>query len=1149
MTKPKISLNDKYSLDETRILLTGTQALVRLTLIQHQRDKEAGLNTAGYVSGYRGSPLGGMDKEFTNARTVLNKHKIKFHPAINEDLAATAIWGTQQLNLFPDSKYEGIFSMWYGKGPGVDRSGDAFRHANLAGTAPKGGVLVLAGDDPACKSSTIPSQSEHALMDVHIPILNPINIQEILDFGIYGWGMSRYSGCWVGMKCITDNIDTSASIVADSNRIKIITPQNFQMPTKGLHIRWPDPAIDQEYRLQDYKLKAALAFARSNKLDQTTFDSPKARFGIIATGKSYLDTLQALYDLGIDKTKAAEIGIRLYKVEMPWPLEKEGVSKFAKDLEVILIIEEKRPVMESQIKEFLFHWNENYRPKIIGKKDENGKPLFSSAGELNPTIITYIIAERIKNFYKSEAIDNRLSFLRQKDKTLNDLIKNNQRLPYFCSGCPHNTSTKVPDGSRAIAGIGCHFMVTWMNRSTSTYTHMGAEGASWIGQSPFTNEKHVFVNMGDGTYLHSGIMAIRASVAAGVNITYKILYNDAVAMTGGQSMDGPLDVPMISRQVSAEGVARIVVVSDDPNKYNPKETFANDVTIYDRDHLDTIQRELRNEIGVSVLIYDQTCAAEKRRRRKRGTFPISSDQIFINQAVCEGCGDCGIESNCVSITPIETELGRKREINQSACNKDFSCLNGFCPSFVTVSNTEPKLSSPITDMPFEIIPKPKELNCDEPYNIIITGIGGTGVITIAAIMAMAAHIEDKGVTVLDMAGMAQKNGEVFSHLRIAKKSEKLHAVRISEGAADLLLGCDLVTAASKETLGKLHANRTKVFVNSHENMTADFTADPDLKFQKNEMYDALTRSSSTKNTELIDTTRFAIKLLGDEIAANMLLVGYAYQKGALPILGKSIEQAIILNGVSIELNKRAFEWGRRIAFDPKAIESFFNKKQIVDPDFFVERRANDLKLYQNEGYAARYTRLVEEVRSIELERTPGQNNLSVTVAKSAYKLMAYKDEYEVARLFSDGHFIDTINNTFQNSKNLTFHLAPPIFSKKDPRTGYPKKIEFGPWIMKFFKILTKFKSLRGTFFDIFGYTQERKTERRLIEEYEVTITLILKNLSKENYDLATEIASVPLKIRGFGHIKQRSIDKAQNTFQKLMSAYKKTNHSSENKAA
>jgi len=1134
----KVSLSDKYTLDNGRIFLTGTQALVRLNLLQRQRDLAAGLNTAGYVSGYRGSPLGGIDKEFTNAKSILESHHVKFHPAVNEDLAATAIWGTQQVNLYPAAQYDGVFGMWYGKGPGVDRSGDAFRHANFAGTAPHGGVLVLAGDDPACKSSTVPSQSEHALMDANIPILNPINVQEILDFGLYGWAMSRYSGCWVGMKCITDNVDTSASVIADPDRVNIIIPDDFEMPEGGLHIRWPDPPLDQELRLQRHKIYAALAFARANNLNKVTLDSPKPRFGIVSTGKSYLDTLQALADLGIDEQEAERIGLRLYKVGMPWPLEKEGVREFAEGLDEILIIEEKRAVIENQLKEQLYNWRADVRPRVVGKFDEIGDWILPSAGELTPAMIARVIADRIHKFYENDNIRARLEFLEGKERALLERNTSIQRVPYFCSGCPHNTSTNIPEGSRAMAGIGCHYMVTWMDRNTTTFTHMGAEGVSWIGQSPFTDDNHVFVNLGDGTYFHSGIMAIRASVAAGVNITYKILYNDAVAMTGGQPMDGPLDVPTISRQVQAEGASRVVVVSDEPDKYPSSAKFAEYVTFHHRDDLNAVQKELQNVSGVSVLIYDQTCAAEKRRRRKRGQFPDPARRIFINEAVCEGCGDCGVKSNCVSITPVETELGRKRAIDQSACNKDYSCLSGFCPSFVTVSDAEPRKRQALQDVPFAALPDPSLAPSDDPYGIIVTGIGGTGVVTVGAVLSMAAHMENKGITVLDIAGLAQKNGAVYSHIRIADDPEKLHAVRIAAGGADLLLGCDLVTAGSLETLGKLQEGKSRAVVNRHELMTAEFTNQPDLEFPDEALEEALVRATGSGNTDMIDATRFASALLGNAIATNMFVVGYAYQMGYLPLSAASIDAAIELNGISIEFNKRAFLWGRRAAYDRDAVKKLINPESDVpeDTSSFVERRARDLTNYQNAAYASRYSYLVSKVEAVEKTIMPGNTALSEAVAKSAYKLMAYKDEYEVARLYTDGRFQDALSRQFQDGGKLTFHLAPPLFAERDDE-GNLKKKTYGPWVMTAFRFLAGFKGLRGTVLDPFGHSEERKTERRLIDEFETCVDELLSNLSSDTFDLAVEIATLPMDIRGFGHIKQRNLENVQTRQVTLMAAY------------
>jgi len=1139
MSIKKISLSDKYTLNKGRVFLTGTQALVRLTLLQRQRDQKAGLNTAGYVSGYRGSPLGGMDKEFINAKAFLDDHHVKFHPAVNEDLAATALWGTQQVNMYPGAQYDGVFGMWYGKGPGVDRSGDAFRHANFAGTSPHGGVLVLAGDDPACKSSTVPSQSEHALMDVHMPILNPINVQEVLDFGLYGWAMSRYSGCWVGMKCITDNVDTSASVIVDPDRIQINTPTDFEMPVGGLHIRWPDPPLDQERRLQKHKIYAALAFARSNQLDKVTVDSPNARLGIVATGKSYLDTLQALEDLGIDQQEAERVGLRLYKVGMPWPLEREGIREFAEGLEEILVVEEKRAVIENQLKEQLYNWRADVRPRVVGKFDEEGAWILPSAGELTPARIARVIADRIQKFYVSDSIRARLQFLEEKDRRLEERNTDIKRVPYFCSGCPHNTSTNVPEGSRALAGIGCHYMVTWMDRSTTTFSHMGAEGVSWIGQSPFSDDDHVFTNLGDGTYFHSGIMAIRASVAAGVNITYKILYNDAVAMTGGQTMDGPLDVAIISRQTEAEGVKRIAVVSDEPNKYPSSAKFASGVTFHHRDDLDAVQRELRNCKGVSILIYDQTCAAEKRRRRKRGQFPDPAKRVFINQEVCEGCGDCGVVSNCVSITPVETELGRKRAIDQSACNKDFSCVNGFCPSFVTVSDAEPRKRKALQEVPFEAIPDPVLPTCTSPYEVVITGVGGTGIVTTSAGLAISAHMEGKGVTALDIAGLAQKNGAVYSHIRIADDQNKLNAVRIAAGGANLLLGCDMITSGDTETLGKLQEGRTKAIVNSHETMTADFTNQPDMDFPEAPLKEALIRAVGKNNVEFINATEITTALLGSTVATNTFLLGYAYQKGLLPVSSEALEQSIRLNGASTDLNLRAFLWGRRTAHDRQAVTKLIEPKaqHITDDSTFIERRIKDLTAYQDSAYANRYTDLLAKVASAEKSVRSESTVLTDTVAKSAFKLMAYKDEYEVARLYTDGRFAAALSQQFQDGGKLTFHLAPPIVSGRDDQ-GRLKKKTYGPWIMVAFRLLARLKGLRGTAFDIFGYDEDRRTERKLISDFDVTVDELIKGLNADTLTIACEIASLPMDIRGFGHVKMANLKKVKAREAELMAAFR-----------
>jgi indolepyruvate ferredoxin oxidoreductase len=1152
MALATFTLNDKYTLDTGRVFLNGSQALVRLTLMQKARDEKSGLNTAGFVSGYRGSPLGNVDKEFWNAAAVTAKASIRFQPGVNEDLAATAVWGTQQTHLFDDATVDGVFAMWYGKGPGVDRSGDVFRHGNMAGTAPKGGVLVLAGDDPACKSSTVPSQSEYAFVDAHIPILNPANVQDIIDYGQIGWAMSRYAGVWVGMKTITENMDSSSSVSIDPDRIKFVIPEDFDMPEGGLHIRWPDAPLEQEQRLQQHKMYAALAFAKANKLDKIVIDSPDARLGIITTGKSYLDVMQALDDLGIDPEYAAELGLRIYKVAMPWPLERDGVRDFADGLEEILVVEEKRAVMENQLKEQLYNWREDVRPRVVGKFDEEGNWVLPSSFELSPARIARVIAARLDKFITSPRIHERLDFLEQKESQLEATTPSDiKRVPYFCAGCPHNTSTVVPDGSKAAAGIGCHYMVTWMDRDTTTFTHMGAEGANWNGLSPFVETDHMFVNLGDGTYFHSGLLAIRAAIASNVNITYKILYNDAVAMTGGQPHDGPLNVPMITRQVSAEGVKRIAVVSDEPNKYPTGSDFPSDVTFHHRDDLDLVQRELREIEGVSIMVFDQTCAAELRRRRKRGMVIDPPERIFINDAVCEGCGDCGIKSNCVAITPVETPFGRKRAIDQSSCNKDFSCLKGLCPSFVSVTGATVRKSTGagVGDVSFPDLPTPELPSIDTPYSMIVTGIGGTGVVTIGALLGVAAHIEGKGISILDQTGLAQKNGAVMSHVRVAANPGDIYAARIPAGGANLLLGCDMVTAGGFESLSKLSAEQSFAVINSHRTMTAAFTKNPDLDFPDQRLRNDL--KATTRETDFIDASSLATGLLGDSLASNLFTVGYAFQKGWMPLSADAIEQAITLNGVAIDFNKQAFLWGRRAAHDLASVEKLVaapvEEKPLTSQEL-TALRTNELTQYQNAAYADRYCDRVTRIRTAEAEKAPGMSGLTVAVEQAYFKLLATKDEYEVARLFTDGRFEKRLKEQFEGSYAVKFHLAPPLLSARDPLTGEPRKSTFGAWVMPLFKILAALKGLRGTPLDIFGYSAERRLERRLLINYEKILDEIETNLTPDNHDQAIALASQPLSIRGFGVVKEKAAATANAEGKQLLDNFcrpEKTNAAAE----
>ncbi len=1143
MTLLAATLDDKYKLEQGRVFMNGVQALVRLTMMQRQRDSARGLNTACFVSGYRGSPLGGLDKAFWQASPFTEKNQIHFQPGINEDLAATAIWGTQQVNLYDDAKVDGVFALWYGKGPGVDRCGDVFKHANNAGSSRYGGVLVAAGDDHTCKSSTLPHQSEYAFIDASIPVLNPSNVQEILDLGIVGWEISRYSGCWIALKTIAEIVDSSASVYIDPERLDIVIPDDFEMPEGGLNIRWPDPPMDQEERLHRHKLYAALAFARANRLNKIVLDSPNPRFGIITTGKSYLDVRQALEDIGIDDKHAAEIGIRIYKVGMPWPLERDGVRQFASGLEEILVVEEKRAVIENQLKEQLYHWRQELRPRVLGKFDDRGEWILPSISELTPARIARVISDRIGRFYTSEYIKQRLEFLEAKERALSTLKPSVERKPYFCSGCPHNTSTKVPEGSRAMAGIGCHYMVLWMDRSTDTYTHMGGEGVPWVGQAPFTNTKHVFANLGDGTYFHSGLLAVRAAIAGKVNITYKILYNDAVAMTGGQPVDGTLSVPQITHQMYGEGVRRIAIISDEPEKYTDKSVFSRGTSIHHRDELEQIQREFRETEGVTVVIYDQTCATEKRRRRKRGLMEDPAKRVIINELVCEGCGDCSVQSNCLSVVPVETEFGRKRAIDQSSCNKDFSCLKGFCPSFVTVYGGElkkPEFRQEGSDFPE--IPEPELAKTDTPYGILVTGVGGTGVVTIGALLGMAAHLEGKGVSVLDMTGLAQKYGAVTSHVRIAHNPEDIQAVRIAAGGANLLLGCDSVVASGFEALSKLDRELSHAVINSHQSSTAQFIREPDMVFPQNDIERAIQDAVGRGKTYLLDATDLATRLLGDSIASNLFMVGYAYQKGLIPVSGQAIERAIELNGVRADFNKQAFLWGRRAAHDLKAVleraKPVGTQKQIATTlEEIVERRAEFLTKYQNKRYTKRYRRLVEKVATAEHEKAKGMKGLAEAVAKSYFKLMAYKDEYEVARLYTDGSFEKQIADKFEGDVHLTFNLAPPLLAKRDPVTGHLLKREYGPWTLKAFKILAKLKSLRGTPFDIFGYSGERKHERALIKDFEKLVDRLLTTLDNENHALAVEIAELAMQVRGYGHIKEESIRCYKERLAELIAMY------------
>ncbi len=1128
MALKHVELDDKYTLEDGQIYITGTQALARLPLMQRLRDQANDLNTAGFISGYRGSPLGGFDQTLWKAQKHLDESNIVFTPGINEDLGATAVWGSQQSGLFKGSTVQGIFSMWYGKGPGVDRCGDVFKHANAAGSSQYGGVLALAGDDHACKSSTLPHQSEYAFIAASIPVLVPSNVQDILDLGLYGWALSRYSGCWVAFKVIADTVDTSASVQVSPKRAQIILPADFKMPEGGLNIRWPDAPLEQEKRQRLYKLNAAQAFVRANNLDKTIFRGKKPRLGLITVGKTFHDVRQSLEDLGLSEAEAADLGITLYKVAMSWPLEPTALKAFAEGLEEILVIEEKRPLIENQVKDILYGLPDGKRPRVVGKQDEKGKPLLPDFYELQVPEIAHVVAQRILRFSDSKTVKagmDRLDLMFQEQlKREPELV----RLPYYCSGCPHNTSTtRLPEGSRAVAGIGCHYMAIWIAHDTFTFTHMGGEGVPWIGQAPFTDERHVFANIGDGTYYHSGLLAIRATIAAKVNITFKILYNDAVAMTGGQPVDGPLDVAMITQQVYAEGVRKIVVLTDFPDKYPVGFGFAPKVEIGHRDTLDQVQEDIKKWPGTSVIIYDQTCAAEKRRRRKRGLMEDPDKRIFINERVCEGCGDCSVKSNCLSVQPIETAFGRKRKIDQSSCNKDYSCANGFCPSFVSVQGGQLKKSHPSAKAEglMESFPDPVLPSLEKPYSIFLTGVGGTGVITVGAILGMASHLENKGCSIVDMAGLAQKGGAVVSHIRIAKKPEDIHATRVYMGEADLLFGCDIVVTGGPDTLNKIKPGKTNIIVNENQTITGHFINNPDYNFHHEALKKDILKAAGKDKMDFIGANRIATALLGDAIGTNMFMVGYAYQKGLIPVTHQAIEKALEMNNVAVDFNIQAFRWGRYAALDMKAVEKAASKGQEekilslpMTLEEIISHRKQFLTGYQNKAYADRYEDLVRRVQAID-----SKENLSKAVAKYYAKLLAVKDEYEVARLYADGTFMKELYDQFEGKVKLKFYLAPPLFSSRDPFTGELKKKLYGAWMMKGFKVLAKLKGLRGTLFDIFSYSKDRKMEQDLIKEYERRIESLIEGLTPHNYETAVEIASLPEHIRGYGHVKERNV--------------------------
>ena len=1124
-------LLDRYRRESGRVFLTGTQALVRIPLMQATMDRAAGLNTAGFISGYRGSPLGAYDLELWRAKSFLAESNIEFLPAVNEDLAATAVLGAQQVETDPHKTVDGVFSIWYGKGPGVDRSGDALKHGNAYGSSPHGGVLVVAGDDHGCVSSSMPHQSDVAFLTFVMPHLNPASVAEYLEFGLYGIALSRFSGMWVGFKAISETVESAMSVELPPYP-QFVTPE-FEMPPGGLHYRWPDlPGPQIEERLEAKKA-ATLAFAAANPIDRKIFNDPKARFGIVTTGKAHLDLMEALRLLGIDRNEAKRIGLDVYKVGMVWPLEHDGALDFVQGKHEVLVIEEKRGIIESQFKEYFYDYPGRKPKRMVGKADQNGERLIPWVGELSPIQLAGIVARRLDAEFMG------LNLTARADKLVDDhsnviSIDGATRMPYFCSGCPHNTSTRLPEGSSALAGIGCHFMANWMDRDTEGLIQMGGEGVNWITRSIFNGNRHIFQNLGDGTYYHSGSMAIRQAVAAKTNITYKILFNDAVAMTGGQPVDGPISVESIAHMVRAEGVERIALVSDEPEGFDTKD-FPAGVTISHRRELDAIQRELRDIAGVTILIYAQTCATELRRKRKRGLIQDPKKFVVINDLVCEGCGDCSVESNCLSVVPKETPFGRKRQIDQNSCNKDFSCVNGFCPSFVTVEGGTLQQRKGIdADEDFEqeiaALPRPEFAPIKDCYDLLVTGVGGTGVVTVGQLITMAAHLEGKGASVLDFMGFAQKFGTVLSFIRLAENPANINQVRIEPARADALIGCDLVVSSSPKASSTYCPGHTRALINTAEMATGDFVKHRDANLRASDRLAAIRDVVGAHNFDTLDANVIAEKILGNTIYANVLLLGCAWQKGFVPISLDAMMRAIELNGIEVEKNKQAFSWGRIAAIDTEDFHRRIAGDEAANDDETLDdvmrRRADFLVDYQNQALSDRYVALVKRVRDAE-DGLDGQGGLTDAVARSYFKLLSYKDEYEVARLHTQTGFLEKVRREFGDKAKLRFHLAPPLISREKDARGRPRKKEFGSWMIPMFRIMARMRRLRGTKLDLFGLFPERRMERALIVEFEETVERLLSVLDKENIGDAETVVRLYMDIRGYGPVKEQAANEVR----------------------
>jgi len=1153
MSSSQAGGNSLYSSGQQRAFLTGIQALVWLPMLQRQLDRRAGLQTAGLVSGYRGSPLGAYDQQLWKAAADLAAHDIVFQPGLNEDLAATALWGAQMHSAYGETSADGVFGIWYGKGPGVDRTGDVFRSANMLGTSALGGVLAVSGDDHAAQSSMYPHQTDGIFQSASMPVLQPASVAEVIEFGLAGIALSRFCGLWVGLKTIAEVIETASSV--DLGELPdFVAPDGFVVPAHGLNwdrtVAWPGQRAELERRLIEERLPAARAWARANRIDRLVVDAPARRFGIVTVGKAHQDLMQACADLGLDTASLAEMGISIYKVGMSWPLETQGALAFAGGHEEVLVVEEKRANVETQLKEALYHTAGAGRPRVTGKTDADGAALLPEVSEFSPLLVARTLAERFGG-----AVPQLLERLIALEARLQPLQPATvpARTPYFCSGCPHNTSTRTPDGSVAGGGIGCHVMaLAQPELKTATFSQMGGEGAQWIGAAPFSKVPHIFQNLGDGTYQHSGLLAVRAAVAAGVNITYKILYNDAVAMTGGQAADGLIDPARITRQLHAEGVTRIALVSENPARWRKDASLAQGLApatqVYDRTELDAVQRDLRQLAGVTAIVYEQTCAAEKRRKRKRKEMPDPDKRLFINERVCEGCGDCSVQSNCIAIEPLETAHGRKRKINQSACNKDFSCLKGFCPSFVEIAGARLKKPDDVRLKLLETeltvsLPMPAMPAIDGVFNVLVTGIGGTGVLTMGALIGRAAHLDGRAASVLDFTGLAQKNGAVVSQVRIAASAcvDDLGAVRVGPGAVDLLLGADLVVSAGDDALLKLSAYRSGAILNTEETPTAAGVLQRDASLPAVLMIERVKARCVPARFHALNLSALAQRLFGDTVAAHTLMLGYAWQQGLVPLSLAAIDSTIAVNPAAA-LNKRAFTWGRIAAHQPQALERLAGnvapasaRRTLAQ---LVDAHAAELAGYQNEAYAQRYRDLVARATAAESALHMGEEKFGRAVADSAYRLMAYKDEYEVARLYGSAEFKASLAAQFESPKALSLWLAPPLFARVDAATGRPKKRKFGPWILPVFGVLARFRRLRGTPFDVFGYSEERRAERRLVTEYEAMIVGLCADLRKDGYQLACELAALPLEIRGYGPVKAAAIARYEQQRADLLSGGK-----------